>query len=135
MDESSRMRRRSIKPAPKSVVVFRTIRPHGRIDDELLTWYFARLICPFNVFLRDPLRPDESRIESTPKQLSLSRHRARQLPQCNRGHRRCVRFDTTISAKKPVPEEIDHCEIMISITVVDEMELLLSPKPIKSTQP
>jgi len=45
------------------------------------------------------------------------------------------RLDAAIGAEKPIPEEIDHREIAVPVAVVDEMELLLSPKPGKAAKP
>jgi hypothetical protein len=42
---------------------------------------------------------------------------------------------TSVGAEKPIPEEIDHCEIAVPVAVVDEMELLLSSKPGKAAKP
>ena len=46
-----------------------------------------------------------------------------------------VRIDAPIGTEQPIPEIVDYREIAISIPVVDKMELLLSPKPGKSSQP
>ena len=46
-----------------------------------------------------------------------------------------VRIDAPISTEKPIPEIVDHPKIAIGMPVVEEMELLLSPEPGKSSQP
>jgi hypothetical protein len=46
-----------------------------------------------------------------------------------------ARMDAPIGAEKPIPEIIDYRKIAIGITVVEKMELLLSPEPGKSSQP
>ena len=46
-----------------------------------------------------------------------------------------VRIDAPISTEKPIPEIVDHRKIAIGMPVVEEMELLLSPEPGKSSQP
>jgi hypothetical protein len=50
-------------------------------------------------------------------------------------HSASSRFDKTIGAEQPIPEEIDHREIAVPIAVVDEMELLLSSEPGKAAKP
>ena len=42
---------------------------------------------------------------------------------------------TAIGAKQPIPEEINHREVAVPVTVVNEMELLLSPEPRKAPKP
>ena len=46
-----------------------------------------------------------------------------------------VHIDAPIGTEKPIPEIVDYCKIAIGIPVVEEMELLLSPEPGKSSQP
>ena len=46
-----------------------------------------------------------------------------------------VRIDAPIGTEKPIPEIVDYRKIAISMPVVEEMELLLSPEPGKSSQP
>jgi hypothetical protein len=46
-----------------------------------------------------------------------------------------VRIDSPIGAEKPIPEIVDYRKIAIGMTVVEKMELLLSPEPGKSSQP
>ena len=46
-----------------------------------------------------------------------------------------VRIDAPIGTEKPIPEIVDHRKIAIGMPVVEEMELLLSPEPGKSSQP
>ena len=42
---------------------------------------------------------------------------------------------SSISTEKPIPEKMDHCEITVCVTVMDEMQLLLAPKPCKPSKP
>ena len=51
------------------------------------------------------------------------------------GLRLSVRIDAPIGAEKPIPEIVDYRKIAIGISVVEKMELLLSPEPGKSSQP
>jgi hypothetical protein len=46
-----------------------------------------------------------------------------------------VRIDAPIGTEKPIPEIVDYRKIAIGMPVVEEMELLLSPEPGKSSQP
>ena len=46
-----------------------------------------------------------------------------------------VRIDAPIGTEKPIPEIVDYRKIAIGITVVEKMELFLSPEPGKSSQP
>jgi hypothetical protein len=46
-----------------------------------------------------------------------------------------VRIGAPIGTKKPIPEIVDHRKIAIGMPVMEEMELLLSPEPGKSSQP
>jgi len=52
-----------------------------------------------------------------------------------RCHSASSRFDTAIGAEQPIPEEIDHREVVVPVAMVDEMELLLSPEPRKAAKP
>ena len=46
-----------------------------------------------------------------------------------------VRIDAPIGTEKPIPEIVDYRKIAIGMPVVEEMKLLLSPEPGKSSQP
>lgn len=46
-----------------------------------------------------------------------------------------ARIDAPIGTEKPIPEIVDYRKIAIGMPVVEEMELLLSPEPGKSSQP
>jgi hypothetical protein len=46
-----------------------------------------------------------------------------------------ARIDALIGTEKPIPEIGDYRKIAIGMPVVEEMELLLSPEPGKSSQP
>jgi hypothetical protein len=45
------------------------------------------------------------------------------------------RIDAPIGTEKPIPEIVDYRKIAIGMPVVEEMELLLSPEPGKSSRP
>jgi hypothetical protein len=45
------------------------------------------------------------------------------------------KLDAAKGAEEPVPKEIDYRKITVSMAVVDEMELPLSPEPPKSAKP
>ena len=40
-----------------------------------------------------------------------------------------------VGAEKLIPEEIDHREIAVSMTMVNKVELLFSPEPRKAAEP
>jgi hypothetical protein len=46
-----------------------------------------------------------------------------------------ARIDALIGSEKPIPEIVDYRKIAIGMPVVEEMEMLLSPEPGKSSQP
>jgi hypothetical protein len=46
-----------------------------------------------------------------------------------------VRIDAPIGTEQPIPEIVDYRKIAIGMPVMEEMELLLSPEPGKSSQP
>jgi hypothetical protein len=53
----------------------------------------------------------------------------------SRCHSASSRCDTAIGVEQPIPEEIDHREVVIPVAMVYEMELLLLPEPRKAAKP